>query len=201
MSDRVRNNLIGDNMTGKMKGLMIGVLLVLAFFIIPINVNAASDPIVTDNTNVVTTTGTQTTTVNSPPPSAIAPNFGGSNSDLCTISSSGSVQTQILGISMGATYTEKNCLRLKKAQKLYVFGMKVAAVSVMCQDPDVWQAMMDAGTPCPIDGMIGNEAKAAWEVRRDLIPMPEGENETTVKEKRDKVLSIMAGIAGAFLVF
>ena len=36
MSDRVRNNLIGDNMTGKMKGLMIGVLLVLAFLILPI---------------------------------------------------------------------------------------------------------------------------------------------------------------------
>ena len=190
----------GYNMTKGLKILMFGILFVLAVLIMP-NANAASDPIVTDNTNVVTTTGTQTTTVKSPPPSAIAPAFGGSNSDLCTISSSGSVQTQILGISMGATYTEDNCLRLKKAQKLYMFGMKVAAVSVMCQDPDVWQAMMDAGTPCPIDGMIGNEAKAAWEVRRDLIPMPEGENETTVKEKRDKVLSIMAGIAGAFLVF
>ena len=179
---------------------MIGVLFVLAFLIIPTNATA-DDTIYTDNKNTVTTTGTQTTTVNSPPPSAIAPAFGGSNSDLCTISSSGSVQTQILGISMGATYTEKNCLRLKKAQKLYMFGMKVAAVSVMCQDPDVWQAMMDAGTPCPIDGMIGNEAKAAWEVRQDLIPMPEGEDEITIKEKRDKVLSIMAGIAGAFLVF
>lgn len=187
--NRLRNNLIAG-------------FIVLVFLLgVATQSVAASDPIVTDNTNVVTTTGTQTTTVNSPPPSAISPNFGGSNSDLCTISSSGSVQTQILGISMGATYTEKNCLRLKKAQKLYMFGMKVAAVSVMCQDPDVWQAMMDAGTPCPIDGMIGNEAKAAWEVRQDLIPMPEGENETTVKEKRDKVLSIMAGIAGAFLVF
>ena len=188
MTNRLRNNLIAG-------------LIVFAFwcvFVIPV---MADDPIVTDNTNVVTTTGTQKTTVYSPPPSAIAPAFGGSNSDLCTISSSGSIQTQILGFSMGATYTEDNCLRLKKAQKLYVFGMKVAAVSVMCQDPDVWQAMMDAGTPCPIDGLIGNEAKAAWEVRQDLIPMPEGENETTVKEKRDKVFSIMAGIAGAFLVF
>jgi hypothetical protein len=188
------------NMTRGLKILMFGILFVLAVLIMP-NANAASDPIVTDNTNVVTTTGTQTTTVKSPPPSAIAPAFGGSNSDLCTISASGSVQTQILGISMGATYTEDNCLRLKKAQKLYVFGMKVAAVSVMCQDPDVWSAMMNAGTPCPIDGLIGNQAKAAWAVRTEEIPMPEDKNETTVKEKRDKVLSIMAGIAGAFLVF
>ena len=187
--NRLRNNLIA-------------VLIVLVFLLgVASQSIAAADPIVTDNTNVVTTTGTQTTTVKSPPPSAIAPAFGGSNSDLCTISSSGSVQTQILGISMGATYTEKNCLRLKKAQKLYLFGMKVAAVSVMCQDPDVWSAMMNAGTPCPIDGLIGNQAKAAWAVRTEEIPMPEDKNETTVKEKRDKVLSIMAGIAGAFLVF
>ena len=190
----------GYNMTRGLKILMFGILFVLAFLIMP-NANAASDPIVTDNTNKVITTGTQTTTVKSPPPSAIAPAFGGSNSDLCTISSSGSVQTQILGISMGATYTEKNCLRLKKAQKLYMFGMKVAAVSVMCQDPDVWSAMMNAGTPCPIDGLIGNQAKAAWAVRTEEIPMPEAKDEATVKEKRDKVLSIMAGIAGAFLVF
>ena len=66
----------------------------------------AADPIVTDSTSVVTSTGTQTTTVKSPPPSAIAPQFGGSNSDLCTISSSGSVQTQILGVSVGQ-HTQK----------------------------------------------------------------------------------------------
>ena len=189
MTDRIRNNLIA------------GVIVFAFWCIFVIPVMAATDPIVTDNTNKVTTTGTQTTTVKSPPPSAIAPAFGGSNSDLCTISSSGSVQTQILGISMGATYTEDNCLRLKKAQKLYMFGMKVAAVSVMCQDPDVWSAMMNAGTPCPIDGLIGNQAKAAWAVRTEEIPMPEAKDEATVKEKRDKVLSIMAGIAGAFLVF
>jgi hypothetical protein len=186
MTNRLRNNLIAG-------------LVVFAFwcvFVVPV---MAADPIVTDSTSVVTTTGNQTTTVKSPPPSAISPNFGGSNSDLCTISSSGSVQTQILGISMGATYTEENCLRLKKAQKLYMFGMKVAAVSVMCQDPDVWQAMMDAGTPCPIDGLIGDQAKDAWQVRTDQIPMPEGEDEITAQEKRDKVLSIMGTVAAAFL--
>ena len=182
-------------MSNRLKFLLITLSLLIPIWIL------AADPIVTDNTNVVTTSGTQTTTVKSPPPSAITPQFGGSNSDLCTIGAGGAVQTQILGISLGATYTEENCLRLKKSQKLYMFGMKVAAVSVMCQDPDVWQAMMDAGTPCPIDGLIGNEAKAAWEVRRDLIPMPEGEDETTVKEKRDKVLSIMGTVAGAFLLF
>ena len=71
----------------------------------------------------------------------------------------------------------------------------------MCQDPDVWQGMMDAGTPCPIDGLIGNQAKAAWEVRTDQIPMPEEEDENTAKEKRDKALSIMGSIGAIFLLF
>jgi len=187
--NRLRNNLIAG-------------FIVLVFLIgVASQSIAATDPIVTDSTSVVTSTGTQTTTVKSPPPSAIAPQFGGSNSDLCTISSSGSVQTQILGVSLGATYTEENCLRLKKAQKLYMFGMKVAAVSVMCQDPDVWEAMMSAGTPCPIDGLIGDEAKRAWAVHTESIPKPEEQHEPTAQEKRDKALSIMGTVAAAFMFF
>jgi len=185
MSNRLRNNLVA-------------VLIVTVFLVGFAN---AADPIVTDSTSVVTSNGNMVTTVKSPPPSAISPNFGGSNSDLCTISSSGSVQTQILGVSLGATYTEENCLRLKKAQKLYMFGMKVAAVSVMCQDPDVWAAMMSAGTPCPIDGLIGQQAKDAWAVKTSEIPMPKDEHETTAQEKRDKALSIMGTVAAAFMFF
>lgn len=189
MSQRRINNVIAG-------------FIVLAFWIVFVVPVMAADPIVTDSTSVVTTTGEQTTTVKSPPPSAIAPQFGsGNTSDLCTISSSGSVQTQILGLSVGTTYTEENCLRLKKAQKLYNFGMKVAAVSVMCQDPDVWEAMMSAGTPCPIDGLIGQQAKDAWAVHTDTIPMPPEEDEITAQEKRDKALSIMGTVAAAFILF
>ena len=181
-------------MTNQLKAVMFGVLIVLAFLIMPESKAATETVITQDTTSTVTTNGNQTTTVKSP-------QFGGSNSDLCTISSSGSVQTQILGISLGATYTEENCLRLKKAQKLYMFGMKVAAVSVMCQDPDVWAAMMSAGTPCPIDGLIGDEAKRAWAVKTDAIPMPEEQHEATAQEKRDKALNIMGTVAAAFLFF
>jgi hypothetical protein len=189
MSDRLRNNVIAG-------------FIVVAFWIVFVLPVMAADTIVTDSTSVVTTSGNQKTEVISPPPSAIAPQFGsGNNSDLCTISSSGSVQTQILGLSVGTTYTEQNCLRLKKAQKLYMFGMKVAAVSVMCQDPDVWAAMMSAGTPCPIDGLIGQQAKDAWAVKTAEIPMPPEENEITAQQKRDKALSIMGTVAAAFMLF
>ncbi len=188
-------------MKEKALGLLIGLIVVAIVLFTPINVKA-NDPVVTESTVTQTTNGTQTTKVESPPPSAISPQFGsGNNSDLCTISSSGSVQTQILGLSVGTTYTEENCLRLKKAQKLYMFGMKVAAVSVMCQDPDVWEAMMSAGTPCPIDGLIGQQAKDAWAVHTESIPKPPEEDEITAQEKRDKALSIMGTVAAAFIFF
>jgi hypothetical protein len=125
-----------------------------------------NDPIstnsVTDST--IRTEGNMTTTINQPPPSAIAPTFSsGNNSDLCTIGVAGAVQTQILGISAGTTFTEENCIRLKNAKVMYDMGMKVAAVSVMCQDKKVFDAMMHAGTPCPYNGMIGDAARLGWE--------------------------------------
>lgn len=128
--------------------------------------SAMAEPIVTESTNnsTVTTNGNQTTTIKQPPPSAISPQFSsGSNSDLCTIGVAGAVQTQILGISAGTTFTEENCIRLKNAKVMYDMGMKVAAVSVMCQDPKVFDAMMHAGTPCPYNGTIGEAARLGWE--------------------------------------
>lgn len=133
----------------------------------------AAEPIVTESTtdSVVTTTGDMTTTVKSPPPSAISPQMSSNgNSDLCTVGVAGAVQTQILGISMGSTVRDMNCEKLKNAKTLYDMGMKVAAVSIMCQDPRVFDAMMNAGTPCPYDGMIGIEAKAAWEANPEQKP-------------------------------
>jgi hypothetical protein len=126
----------------------------------------ATDPIVTESTSntTVTSNGSMETTVKSPPPSAISPQFSaGTNSDLCTIGVAGAVQTQILGISAGTTFTEENCVRLKNAKTLYDMGMKVAAVSVMCQDEKVFDAMMNAGTPCPYKGQIGEAARIGWE--------------------------------------
>ena len=126
---------------------------------------AMAEPIVTESTttSTVTSDGNMTTTINQPPPSAIAPQISTGSGDLCTIGVAGAVQTQILGISAGTTFTEENCVRLKNAKTLYDMGMKVAAVSVMCQDPKVFNAMMHAGTPCPYMGKIGPEAQLAWE--------------------------------------
>ena len=144
----------------------ITILLVLTAFSSLSLAQEDTDVIRTDSKNdsTITTQGQMTTTIKQPPPSAIAPQIGSnSNSDLCTIGVAGAVQTQILGISAGTTFTEENCVRLKNAKVMYDMGMKVAAVSVMCQDPKVFDAMMHAGTPCPYMGTIGPEAQLAWE--------------------------------------
>lgn len=149
-------------------GLFLGTLLVLISSIVWAQ---QSDVIVTESTSEVNTTGSMKTTVNSPPPSAISPQImSNGNSDLCTVGVAGAVQTQILGISMGSTVRDINCERLKNAKTLYDMGMKVAAVSTMCQDKRIFEAMMDAGTPCPYDGLIGDAAKAAWELNPEKKP-------------------------------
>ena len=122
-------------------------------------------------TTKVISDGNMTTTVKSPPPSAISPQFSaGNGSDLCTVGASGAVQTQILGISMGTTFTEENCLRLKNSKFLYDSGMKVAAVSLVWHDKNALDAMMPAGTPCPYNGVIGDAAQLAWNTYTDKNP-------------------------------
>ena len=78
--------------------------------------------------------------------------------DLCTVGRSGAFQGQVFGFSTGATVTDENCERLKLSKYLYDTGMKVASVSILCQDPRVFKAMEMAGTPCPYQGQIGKEA-------------------------------------------
>ena len=145
----------------------------------------------------VTTNGEMTTTVISPPPTAVSPQFSaGNGNDLCTVGVSGAVQTQILGLSAGKTVRDMNCERLKNAKALYDMGMKVAAVSTMCQDERVFQSMLDAGTPCPYDGMIGEEAKAAWEADPDRA---EGNQKGRIDGKTKMGIGALLGVLGLLI--
>jgi hypothetical protein len=152
---------------------MINKKFIMILLVLSLSANAqVSDPIVTNSTskNTVDSTSTSTTTVRSPPPSAITPTMNISNSDLCTVGVAGAVQTQILGLSAGTTVRDMNCERLKLSKTLFDMGMKVAAVSTLCQDKRVFDAMMMAGTPCPYDGTIGAEAKEQWKANKALQP-------------------------------
>jgi len=126
---------------------------------------AMSQTIVTESTSRSTTDNNSTTTVKSPPPTAVAPAVTTINNDVCAVAASGAVQTQILGISMGGTMRDMNCERIKLSKNLYDMGMKVAAVATLCQDERIFTAMIAAGTPCPVEGKIGEQAKEEWKNR------------------------------------
>ncbi len=138
---------------------------------------AVAQPIVTESTNNNTNTSSSTSnntnrnvsestsTVKSPPPTAVAPAVTSINNDVCAVVASGAVQTQIFGISMGGTLRDMNCERIKLAKNLFDMGMKVAAVATLCQDERVFAAMIAAGTPCPVDGKIGAQAREEWDRR------------------------------------
>jgi len=116
------------------------------------------------------TTVSSTVVTDKAPPTANSPSVVVNNSDVCKTAVAGAVQTQILGISSGITVTDENCERIKLSRSLYSMGMKVAAVSTLCADPRVWDAMYMAGTVCPYMGSIGDEAKQKWEENSDMIP-------------------------------
>ena len=159
---------------------------VILFILFMMGTTAFAEPIVTESTSSSTVDSNidSKTTVYSPPPTAVSPSISATNSDLCTVGVAGAVQTQILGISAGSTVRDMNCEKLKNAKTLYDMGMKVAAVSVMCQDKRVFDAMMQAGTPCPFDGMIGESAKAAWQENKDMQPGSNFKKEMSDADKK-----------------
>lgn len=157
-------------------------IIALLLFVMTSLAAAQTDVIVTDSTSRSTVDSNSTstnineTTVKSPPPSAISPSMNVFNNDLCTVGVSGAVQTQILGISGGSTVRDLNCERLKLSKNLFDMGLKVAAVSVLCQDNRVFVAMQNAGTPCPVDGKIGQEAQKIWDNAPERQPTSNKEN-------------------------
>ena len=115
-------------------------------------------------------TVSSTVVTDKPPPKASAPSIVINNSDVCKSAASAAIQTQILGFASGITVTDENCERLKLARSLYGMGMKVAAVSMLCQDARAFDAMWRAGTPCPYNGKIGDDAAKAWEENPEDAP-------------------------------
>ena len=105
-----------------------------------------------------TNTVSSTVVTDKAPPTASAPSVVINNSDVCKSAASAAVQTQILGFASGITITDENCERIKLGRQMYLMGMKVAAVGIMCQDARVFDAMWMAGTPCPYMGKIGDDA-------------------------------------------
>ena len=163
---------------------------------IPSEANAAVTEVSTTTNSESDVKSKGRTVVISPPPSAISPSIGGSSSDICTSGVSGAIQTQILGVSTGETVRDENCERLKISKTLYDMGMKVAAVSVLCQDRRVYDAMGMAGTPCPFLGEIGTAAAKKWVLNPELIPEPIIlETKQDVRERQGWIASVTVTLA------
>src|SRR5210317_1637877 len=174
-------------------------ILALLFLSSVVYAESTIDPIITEATtnSTVNSQSNTRTKLESPPASAISATINTSNSDLCTFGVAGAIQTQILGISTGTQVVDENCERLKNAKTLYDMGMKVAAVSVMCQDERVFSAMMNAGTPCPYDGKIGQAAKEAWEINES--EQPKNDKKEGLKDGTKTLLG-GAGVASLLLL-
>jgi hypothetical protein len=145
-----------------------------------------------------TTTSTSTTTSSStgsdiPVNSANSPSYSAMSQDVCSMGVSGSVSTLGFGASVGKHIRDLNCERIKLSKVLYDYGMKVAAVSILCQDERVFEAMQMAGTPCPFEGKIGKEAMAQW--NKYEVERPDYETYVKKLETRSRIDDELAEIA------
>ena len=132
--------------------------------------SSATNTYQSGSSNNTTTTNNSTSNMRSAPPTASAPSVTNAGSDVCLAGASAGVQTFGIGVSGGKSFRDKNCERIKLSRELNSLGMKVAAVAILCQDERVFFAMEQAGTPCPFEGKIGKEAKAAWKKYDKLRP-------------------------------
>ena len=136
--------------------------LVLCFILVVAAITSANGA----DTNTVSSTVVTDKSV----PTANAPSVVVNNSDVCKVATSGAVQTQILGLATGVVVDDRLCQLLKLSRQMYAAGLKVAAVSILAQDPRVFDSLVRAGTPPPYMGSIGTEALEKWKSNPHMIP-------------------------------
>ena len=155
------------------------------------------DDSVTNSNNNTTDTSTSNTyngagsSSEIPVGSAITPSYMSNGMDTCLKGSGGSLQTVGVGISSGNYEVDPNCDRRRDAKLLSDLGMKVAAVSRMCESLEVWRAMFVSGTPCPIlqnsKLVAGKGAYIAMKMNPEIF-IPDYNRKT--KEWYDSILNI-----------
>lgn len=81
-------------------------------------------------------------------PTVIGPNLTSSN-DTCMGSTSGGIAGPGFGVTVGSTWTDDQCKRLKMSRELWNKGMKAASLAMDCMDPQARDALEITGTKCP----------------------------------------------------
>ena len=146
------------------RGNLVGLIVCAMVFLYALPAGAAD--------TVTSATVSSSTVVDKTPPTASSPSIIVNNTDICQTGTSGAIQTSLFGVSGGTTTRDLNCERIKLARAVYGMGLKVAGISLLCQDLRVWNSLWMAGTPCPYLGTIGDVAKAKW--LADPSKSPEG---------------------------
>jgi hypothetical protein len=131
---------------------------------------------------VTSATVSSSTVVDKTPPTASSPSIVVNNNDICQVGTSGALQTGIFGVSGGTTTRDLNCERIKLARSVFGMGLKVAGISILCQEVRVFDGLWMAGSPCPFMGKIGNAARDEW------IKYPEKSPEgSIIRAEADKI--------------
>ena len=130
-----------------------------------------------------TTNSTSTSNIRSAPMTANSPGMNTSNN--CAMALSGGLQTFSIGVSGGKSYIDKTCELIALSTALRNSGMKVASISILCQDPRVFKAMFNSATYCPVEGQIG---KAAYDllVNKYKYEIPTYEKYVELEKKKKK---------------
>ena len=81
-------------------------------------------------------------------PSIAAPGLAAAAVESCLGSLSGGVASSGVGITIGGTYTDRACNLRLNARTLYAMGHRIAATQILCNDPDVAQALAIEGVAC-----------------------------------------------------
>jgi hypothetical protein len=82
-------------------------------------------------------------------PTIAAPGLAAAGIETCLGSTAGGLSLMGGGITFGSTKVDEGCTIRLLARQLYAFGLKKAALALMCQDVHVVLAMDEAGSPCP----------------------------------------------------
>jgi hypothetical protein len=133
------------------------------------------------------------------PPSVPSMGSSGAYSDICVVARAGGVSGGFIGISAGIQVVDENCQMIKLSRALAQLGMKVSATAMLCRDPRVFESMIAAGSPCPVNGLIGDKAIAEYRKRgildeqNNVIKNP---SRKLVKFDVDKSESVSSGNYG-----
>ena len=142
------------------------------------------------NTTSTSTTNNNSTIKSFPPTATSSPAVSGI--DVCNLGHSLGVQSSFIGLSSSGNHTDETCERIKLARELStVHQMKVAGIAILCQDPRVFTAMMEAGTPCPFEGQIGPDAERLWAKYDELRPDYEEHKERMKTKEKIQAEQVM----------